>query len=73
MRPRIKTQKHPVLIYTTSQDKEKQALAKFNREKYLKSSDISYIDFTFDKAHKSTKSEYEDRITLGLKCKMITL
>lgn len=73
MRPRIKIQKHPVLIYTTSQDKEKQSLAKFNRDKYLKSSDISYIDFTFDRAHKSTKSEYEDRIILDLKCKMIIL
>ena len=73
MRPRIKTQKHPVLVYTTSQDKEKQALAKFNRKKYLKFSDVSYIGFTFSKAHKITKSEYEDRIALGLKCKMITL
>ena len=49
MRPRIKTQKHPVLVYTTSQDKEKQALAKFNRKKYLKSSDVTYIGFTFTK------------------------
>ena len=73
MRPRIKTQKHRVLVYTASQDKEKQTLAKFNRDKYLKSSDISYIDFKFDRAHKNTKSEYEDRIALGLKCKMITL
>lgn len=73
MRPRIKTQKHPVLVYTTSQDKEKQALAKFNRKKYLKSSDVAYIGFTFGKAHKITKSEYEDRIALGLKCKMIKL
>ena len=73
MRPRIKKQKYPVLVYTTSQDKEKQALAKFNRKKYLKSSDVSYIGFTFGKAHKITKSEYEDRIALGLKCKIITL
>ena len=73
MRPRIKTQKHPVLIYTTSQDKEKQSLAKFNRDKYLKSLDVNYIGFTFGKAHKITKEEYEDRIALGLKCKMITL
>ena len=58
MRPRIKTQKHPVLIYTTSQDKEKQSLAKFNRDKYLKSSDVNYIGFTFGRAHKITKEEY---------------
>ena len=32
MRPRIKAQKLPVLVYTTSQDKEKQSLAKFNRK-----------------------------------------
>lgn len=73
MRPRIKTQKHPILVYTTSQDKQMQALAKFNRKKYLKSSDVTYIGFTFGKAHKITKSEYEDRIALGLKCKMIKL
>lgn len=73
MRPRIKKQKYPVLVYTTSQDKEMQALAKFNRKKYLKSSDISYIGFTFGKTYRITKEEYEDRIALGLKCKMIRL
>jgi hypothetical protein len=73
MRPRIKTQKYPVLVYTTSQDKQKKELAKFNRKKYLKSSEVKYIGFTFGKPHRITKEEYEDRIALGLKYKMIKL
>lgn len=73
MRPRIKKQKYPVLVYTTSQDKEMQALAKFNRKKYLKFSDVNYIGFTFGKTHKITKQEYEDMIALGLKAKQILL
>ena len=73
MRPRIKKQKEPILIYTTSKDKEMVELAKYNRKTYLKPKEVCYIGFTFGKKHRITKEEYEDRIALGLKCKMIKL
>lgn len=71
MRPRIKNQKRPVLIYTTSKDKEKVELAKYNRKKYLDKKETAYIGVIFGKTKRITKEEYEDMLALGLTCKMI--
>ena len=43
MRPRIKKQKEPILIYTTSKDKEMVELAKYNRKTYLKPKEVCYL------------------------------
>ena len=73
MRPRIKKDTLPKLIYTTSKDKEMTDLAKYNRKKYLSKKEVAYIGIVFGKPKKITKQEYEDMIALGLKCKMIRL
>lgn len=73
MRPRIKKPQIPILLYTTSKDKEMVELAKYNRKKYLSKKEVAYIGIVFGKPKKITKQEYEDMIALGLKCKMIRL
>ena len=73
MRPRIKKDTLPKLIYTTSKNKEMVELAKYNRKKYLSKKEVAYIGVVFGKPKKITKQEYEDMIALGLKCKMIRL
>jgi hypothetical protein len=73
MRPRIKNQKRPILIYTTSKDKEKVELAKYNRKKYLSKKETAYIGIIFGKTKRLTKEEYEDALALGLKVKQIQL
>lgn len=73
MRTRIKKHNLPVLIYTTSNEKEMIELAKYNRKKYLSKKEVAYIGIVFGKTKRITKQEYEDMIALGLKAKQILL
>lgn len=73
MRPRIKKDTLPKLIYTTSKDKEMIDLAKYNRKKYLNKKEVAYIGVVFGKIKRITKEEYEDMISLGLKAKQILI
>ena len=73
MRPRIKKHKLPVLVYTTSKDKEMQELAAYNRKQDEKKYGIKYLMCIFGKEKQITKEEYEDALAMGLKVKMIKL
>ena len=43
MRPRIKPDRSPKIVYTTSKDKTMRDLAKFNREQDKKKYNIDYV------------------------------
>lgn len=77
MRLRIKKHKLPVLVYTTSKDKDLQKLADYNREQMYKEMDtkrskVKYIMSIFGKTVEITKDEYEKSIKEGLNVKMLS-
>ena len=49
MRPRIKPDRSPKIVYTTSKDKTMRDLAKFNREQDKKKYNIEYVLCMFGK------------------------
>ena len=76
MRLRIKKQKLPVLVYTTSKDKDLQALANYNlqqmyKEMDAKKSKVKYIMSIFGRREEITRDEYEKAIKAGLNAKMV--
>lgn len=70
MRPRIKPNRNPKIVYTTSKDKKMQELAKFNREQDKKKYNIEYVLCMFGKEKKITKQEYHDLLKQNLNVKI---
>ena len=70
MRPRIKPDRSPKLVYTTSKDKTMRDLAKFNREQDKKRFNIEYILCMFGKEKKITEQEYYEMLEQGLNVKI---
>ena len=76
MRLRIKKQKLPVLVYTTSKDKDLQALAKYNLEQMEKEIDkskskVKYVMSIFGKKVEITEEEYKEAIKNGIDVKIL--
>lgn len=72
MRPRIKQDRSPKIVFTTSKDKTLRDLAKFNREQDKKKFNIDYVLCVFGKEKQITKEEYESYLKQGLNVKIIT-
>ena len=71
MRPRIKPDRSPKIVYTTSKDKTMRDLAKFNREQDKKRFNIEYVLCIFGEEKKITKQEYKSYLKQGLNVKEI--
>ena len=76
MRLRIKKQKLPVLVYTTSKDKDLQELAKYNFEQMEKEiakskSKVKYVMSIFGKKVEITEEEYKEAIKNGIDVKIL--
>lgn len=70
MRPRIKPDRSPKIVYTTSKDKKMQELAKFNREQDKKKFNIEYVLCVFGREKKITREEYYSLLAQGLDVKI---